>query len=106
MPNSAALDSLLMTARDAGPLDRIDLRDRIAAYGDLAIEAMTYWLGEPALAAFAIRVLERIGRDPEHRGAVVATLNSVDRGHQAGPLLRDLDAALVTLGVQVRRTPA
>ena len=106
MPNSAALDTLLMAARNAGPLDRIGLRDRIAAYGDLAVEAMTDWLGEPALAAFAVRVLERIGRDPELRGSVVATLQSVNRAHQAEPLLRDLDAALVTLGVQVRRPPA
>jgi len=105
MPTAVALDSLLTAARDAGPLDRIDLRDRIAAHGDLAIEAMTDWLGEPKLAAFAVRVLERIGQDPEHRGAVVATLGSVDREHQAQPLLRDLDSALLTLGVPVRRTP-
>jgi hypothetical protein len=107
MPDAAALDALLAEARDAGPLDRIALRDPIAAQGELAIEAMTDWLGEPRLAAFAVRVLERIGRDPEHRAAVAATLASVDREQQPEPMVRDLDAALAALGVTVaRRAPA
>ena len=105
MLNHAALDSLLTAARDAGPQDRITYRDPIAAHQELAIEAMTDWLGEPRLAAFAMRVLERLGQDPEHRSAVVAILNSVDRDMQPVPVLRDLDATLLALGVIPRRVP-
>ena len=56
------LDALLAQAQTAAPMDRIELRDPIAAYGELAIDAMTDWLGDPRLAAFAIRVLERRAR--------------------------------------------
>lgn len=58
------LEQLLTEARDADPGDRINLRDPIAAHGEVAIDAMTDWLGDSRLAAFAIRVLERIGREP------------------------------------------
>ena len=59
------LDELLAQARQAEPLDRITFRDPIAAYGTTAIDVMTDWLADLRLAAFAIRVLERIGQQPE-----------------------------------------
>jgi hypothetical protein len=65
------LDELLRRARKADPSSRIDLRDPIAAHGEQAIEAITDWLSEPRLFGFAIRVLERIGREPAQRPAVV-----------------------------------
>ena len=54
---------LLAHARHAGPAHRIEWRDRIAAHGQPAIEAIAPWLGEPKLAAFAVRVIERVGHD-------------------------------------------
>jgi hypothetical protein len=50
------IEGLLALAVTANPLVRIELRDRIAAHGDDAIEAMTDRLADPRLAAFAIRV--------------------------------------------------
>ena len=50
---NAALATLLARAEGADPANRIDLRDPIAAHGAVAIEAVTPWLKDPALAAFA-----------------------------------------------------
>ena len=97
-PAPDSLDGLLAAAREASPSDRIELRDSIAAHGEDAIEAMTDWLGEPRLAAFAIRVLERIGRQPTTKRAVLEVLAAVDREELPAPLARDVDQALAGLG--------
>jgi hypothetical protein len=73
------LGTLLDRARIAGPLDCIEFRDPIVACGERALDAMTDWLADPRHAAFAVRVLERIGRKRANRGAVVTTLAAVDR---------------------------
>jgi hypothetical protein len=52
---------LLHQAETASPTQRIEWRDRIAAHGARAIEGVRPWLASPALAAFAIRVIERAG---------------------------------------------
>ena len=96
------LDDLLAAAGAAGPLDRIAFRDPIAAYGEAAVDAMTDWLADPRLAAFAVRVLERIGRDPANRDAVVATLAAVDRAELAPGLAGDIETALRALGAGPR----
>lgn len=92
------LDDLLMQAREADPGDRIVLRDPIADHGELAIEAMVDWLGDRRLAAFAIRVLERIGHDPGQRPAAIVALGSVDRNELPPHLTGDLDKSLAALG--------
>lgn len=92
------LDEHLTAARDAEPAQRIGLRDPIAAHGEAAIDAMSDWLGDRRLAAFAIRVLERIGRQPEERPAVIAVLSGVDRADLPAHLLGDLDRSLAALG--------
>jgi len=92
------LDELLTRARDAEPATRIGLRDPIVSHGEAAIDAMADWLGDRRLASFAIRVLERIGRQPEERQAVVAVLSGVDRADLAAHLLGDLDRSLTALG--------
>lgn len=97
-PAPYSLDGLLAAARDASPSDRIELRDSIAAHGKDAIEAMTDWLSEPRLAAFAIRVLERIGRQPETRQAVLEVFAAIDREEFPVHLVRDVDQALAGLG--------
>ena len=75
---NAALATLLARAEGADPAHRIDLRDPIAAHGAAAIEAVTPWLKEPTLAAFAIRVIARVGLDGD-REAAQAALRSARR---------------------------
>jgi hypothetical protein len=55
------LGALLERARSAPPDRRIEWRDRIAVYGVRGIESVRPWLADPELAAFAIRVIERVG---------------------------------------------
>jgi hypothetical protein len=69
---NAALATLLARAEGADPAHRIDLRDPIAAHGAAAIEAVVPWLKDPALAAFAIRVIARVGLDGERETAQAA----------------------------------
>lgn len=57
------LASLLTEAQSASPGNRIEWRDRIAAYGDRGIEAVSPWLADAVLAWFAVRVIDRAGLD-------------------------------------------
>jgi hypothetical protein len=107
----AALAKLLKRAEDADPANRIDWRDPIAAHGAAAIEAVTPWLKVPALAAFAIRVIARVGLDGE-REAAQATLRQARRRLDER-LRADVDWALASLRVArpapapaVKRAPA
>lgn len=54
------LQVLIEQARLAGPTDRIEYRDRIAAFGSNAIAPMATWLTDDKLGAFAVRVLGAI----------------------------------------------
>ena len=101
---SGALAALLADAREADPTHRIDLRDPIAAHGAAAIEAVGPWLKEPALAAFAIRVIARAGLDGE-RETALATLRGARR--RLDPRFRaDVDWALGVLKVERVPEPA
>ncbi|MGZ8437200.1 MAG: hypothetical protein ACXWXR_01505 [Candidatus Limnocylindrales bacterium] len=101
---SGALAALLADARVADPAHRIDLRDPIAAHGAAAIEAVGPWLKEPALAAFAIRVIARAGQDGE-RDVALATLRQARR--RLAPRFRgDVDWALSVLKVERAPEPA
>ncbi len=104
------LDGFLAQARDADPGDRINFRDQIAAHGEGAIDAMIDWLGDHRLAAFAIRVFERIGQQAPNRTAIVDTLAAVDRIELPPHLIGDLDRALASLGAGAtpvrRRNPS
>jgi hypothetical protein len=101
---SGALAALLADARAADPVHRIDLRDRIAAHGAAAIEAVGPWLKEPALAAFAIRVIARAGQDGE-RDIALTTLRGARR--RLDPKFRaDLEWALGVLKVEKAPAPA
>jgi hypothetical protein len=57
------LANLLTEAQSASPGHRIEWRDRIAAYGDRGIEAVSPWLADSVLASFAVRVIDRAGLD-------------------------------------------
>ena len=59
------LAALLEQARCATPDRRIESRDGIAEYGALGIEGVRPWLVDGALAAFAVRVIERAGINGE-----------------------------------------
>jgi hypothetical protein len=59
------LAALLEQARCATPGRRIESRDGIAAYGALGIDGVRPWLVDGALAAFAVRVIERAGINGE-----------------------------------------
>ena len=103
VPDTGSLEGLLALAATADPLVRMELRDPIAAHGDDAIEAMTDWLTDRRLAAFAIRVLGRIGRIGRidaNRAAVIASLRAVDREDLPAHLVRDIDAELAGLGAK------
>jgi hypothetical protein len=102
MTDAADLETLLARAREASGMDRIELRDPIAAHGEPAIDALTDWLVDPRLAAFAVRVLGRIGEAGEHRDAVVATLGAVDADQLAPGVAADIEAALAALGHRSR----
>jgi hypothetical protein len=58
----AELDELLIAAGEAPPESRIEYRDRIAAFGDAAVErlAAPEWIGDPHYAAFAVRTIGRV----------------------------------------------
>jgi len=91
------LHQLLKGAEQAGPAHRIEFRDRIAAHGLPAIEAVAPWLADPTYAAFAIRVIERVGHNGE-RDAATDVLRGARR--VVDPQVRpDLDWALVHLRV-------
>ena len=57
------LQLLLERARSAGPPDRISYRDPIARYGQAAMTAVTPWLSDRVLSAFAVRVIQHAGAD-------------------------------------------
>jgi hypothetical protein len=99
---NAALATLLARAEGADPANRIDLRDPIAAHGAAAIEAVAPWLKDPALAAFAIRVIARVGLDGEREAAQTALRSA--RRRMDSRLRSDADWALGVL--KVAPTPA
>jgi len=101
---NAALATLLARAEGADPAHRIDLRDPIAAHGVDAIEAVVPWLKDPALAAFAIRVIARVGQDGE-REAAQAALRAARR-KMDDRLRADADWALGVLKLAPAPAPA
>ena len=83
---------LLEEARNADPQHRIEWRDPIATFGERAITEVQPWLADPALAAFAIRVIGRVG---EQGQAELAT-HALGTARRLVPrsLWADLDWAL------------
>ncbi len=67
---SPALQQLLDAARAATPFERIGYRDPIAAHGEGAIVAVTPWLSDRVLAAFAVRVILHAGAVGDREAAV------------------------------------
>ena len=95
------LASFLQAAREAAPGDRIHFRDQLASFGEDALEPMAQWLTEPRLGAFAVRVLERMAREPATRSQAICTLQE-SRGSAGSPSIAgDVAEALGRLGAPV-----
>jgi len=67
------LHELLIGAGESPPDTRIEFRDPIARHGPAAVAAMSPWLRDPRLAAFAIRVIRRAA-DFEARAQAIRAL--------------------------------
>ncbi len=68
------LAELLRVAFAASPGERVQYRDAIAAFGTAALPALARWLTDARLGAFAVRVLEAIGRRPDGRADAIRAL--------------------------------
>ncbi len=94
------LASLLEEAQGAAPDRRILFRDQIAPFGTRAIEGVEPWLTSDVLAAFAVRVILRVGQQGE-RVAAAKALRSARR--RVPPrVLGDVEWALASLRLAAR----
>jgi hypothetical protein len=101
------LAELLDQAEQAPPGERIDLRDRIAAYGPEALPPLTRWLVTDRLGFFSARVIEEIAK--KHRQPAIRALRD-GRQHAPAGVLREIDDALARIdprggGQPTIRTP-
>ena len=96
------LGSLLEAAISASPMDRIGYRDALAAEGAAAVPVIAEWLLDPRLGAFAVRVLSRIGGQPEARAAVARTLSQAEPEAPSAGIRADILAALSEMRVSAR----
>jgi hypothetical protein len=94
----AELERLLGATRAAGPGERIEYRDPIAAFADLAVPELQAWLADARLGGFAVRTLERIAATPAHRRTVLAVLTAVDPRAAPEHVARDVSDAIARLG--------
>ena len=92
MVPSVALQRLLDAARAASPYERIGYRDPIAAHGEEAITAVTPWLSDRVLAAFAVRVVLYAGAVGDHEAAVAVLRKG--RREVPGFVREDIDSAI------------
>jgi hypothetical protein len=97
------LAALLDQARQAPPDHRIEWRDRIVPYGTQAIEAVRPWLASPALAAFAVRVIERAGEGGH--GELAARVLRAARRQASPPIRHDIAWALARIRAAQRTPP-
>ena len=93
------LATLLAAARAPGA-ERITYRDRIAAFGAPAVDAMGEWLGDPALAPFAVRVLGRV-EGPARAAAIDALVDAALTSAIPG-VSGDAEEELIRMGEATR----
>ncbi len=91
---------LLEEAQGAAPDRRILFRDQIAPFGTRAIEGVEPWLTSEVLAAFAVRVIHRVGQQGE-RVAAAKALRAARRRVPAR-VLGDVEWALASLRLGAR----
>jgi hypothetical protein len=97
------LATLLAQARTASPGDRIEHRDRIAAFSEQAISAVEPWVADRDLGAFAVRVILATDQHGAH-DAAVRSLASLRGAAATERIRRDIDEALRALGARVQRS--
>jgi hypothetical protein len=97
-----SLSEAIAGARRADRQTRIEWRDRIAHHGIAAIDAISPWVLEPEYGAFAVRVIEAVGRAME-RDAAIAALASVHRVAPTDWIRKDIDDALAALQPGIRK---
>lgn len=101
-----ALSTLLKGAKTAPPETRMaDFRDRIAAHGVAAIDAVGPWLADPQLGAFGVRVITAVGR-LGHRAEAAAALAGNIGLAGSDAIRRDIETAMVEFPSLVRRRAA
>jgi hypothetical protein len=100
-----SLASLLEAAAEAAPDRRIEYRDRIAAHGEAAIKGVSPWLADPALGAFAVRVIRK-ATNPDTLDVALACLRSAKASAGTDCVTRDIEEAIKALKPPARRAPA
>jgi len=100
-----SLASLLQAAAEAAPDRRIELRDAIAAHGEAAIKGVSPWLADPALGAFAVRVIRK-AVDADTLDVALASLRSAKTAAGSEGVTRDIEEAIKALRPPARRAPA
>jgi hypothetical protein len=100
-----SLASLLQAAAEAAPDRRIEFRDRIAAHGEAAIKSVSPWLADPALGAFAVRVIRK-AVDADTLPVALACLRSAKTSAGSGGVTRDIEEAIKALRPPARRPQA
>jgi hypothetical protein len=95
---------LLARVRAADKLNRMDLRDLVAATGPAAVAPMADWIGHPEYSRFAVRVLERMAQRDDSREAAIEALLAGREDAESREVIHDIDEVFVRLGV--KRPPA
>ena len=98
------LASLLEEAQGASPDRRILWRDRIAPFGQRAIDGVEPWLTSDVLSAFAVRVILRVGQQGEREAAAKALRSA--RRRVPAQVKGDVDWALAALRLAARQDAA
>lgn len=98
------LVSLLEEAQVAAPDRRILWRDQIAPFGKRAIEGVEPWLASGVLAAFAVRVILRVGQQGEPEAAAKALRAA--RRRVPAQVQGDVEWALASLRLAAREAAA
>ena len=99
-----SLTSLLQAAAEAAPDRRIELRDAIAAHGEAAIKGVSPWLADPALGAFAVRVIRKAAA-ADTLDVALASLRAAKATAGSEGITRDIEEAIKVLKPPARRAP-
>lgn len=101
--STGSLDVLLQKVQGVPLNERMHHRNEVAAFGAAALDAVSPWLQDPRMAAFAIRVIGKIGDHDADRAVALERLRAcrprLDPNHQS-----DVDEVLARWGE--RATPA
>ena len=92
-----SFEALVGAARSATRADRIEYRDRIAAFGPRAIAEMQRWIPDRGVGAFAVRVIESVAALGWSADARIA-LREARPSAGSAAIVDDIDRVLARLG--------